>query len=187
MADKPKTVAESGPEDGFLKRWSRQKRSAAELSAMDAEVPVVAETPRGDDPAPAIDPADLPDIESLTADSDFSVFMREGVPEELRRLALRKLWLSDPVLANLDGLNDYDEDFSLVGTVVEKVTTAYKAGRGYLEEGEGEDDDVDDVIDGDGDLGEPDAVAVEDRAADTEGAAESDPPGNPVKPTSAKT
>jgi hypothetical protein len=37
--------------------------------------------------------------------------MREGVPEALRNRALRKLWLSDPVLANLDGLNDYDEDF----------------------------------------------------------------------------
>ena len=34
--------------------------------------------------------------------------MREGVPEFLKKQALRKLWLSSPILANLDGLNDYD-------------------------------------------------------------------------------
>lgn len=51
---------------------------------------------------------DLPDIESLTFDSDFTVFLRQGVPEAIKRRALRKLWSSNPVLANLDGLNDYD-------------------------------------------------------------------------------
>jgi hypothetical protein len=55
--------------------------------------------------------ANLPDIETLGKDSDCTGFMREGVPVALQNLALRKLWLSDPVLANLDGLNDYDEAF----------------------------------------------------------------------------
>ena len=30
------------------------------------------------------------------------------MPEHLKQAALRKLWLSNPVFANLDGLNDYD-------------------------------------------------------------------------------
>ena len=55
-----------------------------------------------------VDIESLPDVETLTYDSDFSVFLREGVPERLKQAALRKLWLSNPVFANLDGLNDYD-------------------------------------------------------------------------------
>ncbi|HEY7552827.1 MAG TPA: DUF3306 domain-containing protein [Hyphomicrobiaceae bacterium] len=37
-------------------------------------------------------PASLVDIGSLTIDSDFTVFMRKDVPEDVRRIALRKLW-----------------------------------------------------------------------------------------------
>ncbi len=58
---------------------------------------------------------DLPSPETLDAGSDFSQFMRDDVPEILKRAALRRLWASDPVLANLDGLNDYDEDFTVIG------------------------------------------------------------------------
>ncbi len=57
-------------------------------------------------------PAEGIDIEKLEYDSDFTVFMNEKVPKVLKRMALRKLWLSNPILANVDGLNDYDEDFS---------------------------------------------------------------------------
>ena len=55
--------------------------------------------------------ADLPDIASLTYESDFTVFMAKGVPKALRNQALKKLWRSNPLLANLDGLNDYDLDY----------------------------------------------------------------------------
>jgi hypothetical protein len=33
------------------------------------------------------------DIDALTAESDFNVFMRKEVPEDLRRAALRRLWV----------------------------------------------------------------------------------------------
>lgn len=88
----------------------------------------------GDGEAPAIDPADLPDVESLDKDSDYSVFMQEGVPDALRTMALRKLFASNPALAVLDGLNDYDEDYSKLGIVTQTVKTAYKVGRGFLED-----------------------------------------------------
>lgn len=122
-------------EEGRLSRWSRLKRQDRERPAAEAErapgVSVVAtdvERESGDlladaevsataaaavapdDGAAAVAPEDLPDIDSLDRDSDFAPFMRRGVPEHLQRLALRKLWTSDPVLANLDGLNDYDPD-----------------------------------------------------------------------------
>ena len=141
MTDKPETA---------LARWSRLKRASAELKAQiprDDQLPAATpgsnseagiepkedrseKTPlKRDDATPAMD---LPDIASLNAESDFSVFLRDGVSEEMRRKALRVLWRSDLVLANLDGLNDYDEDFRASGVLVEAVRTAYKAGKGYL-------------------------------------------------------
>ena len=89
-------------------------------------------------PAPTADEAeesdfvleDLPNIETLDKDSDFTPFLNINVPDHLRRMALRKLWVSDPVLANLDGLNDYDEDYSSLGMIAEKVTSVFQPGKG---------------------------------------------------------
>ena len=53
------------------------------------------------------------DVDKLTFEDDFTIFMSHKVPDIIRRRALSKLWLSDPLLANLDGLNDYDEDFAI--------------------------------------------------------------------------
>jgi hypothetical protein len=94
-------------------RWSRQKREArdAEREKTQADAPPPAEE-GAEAAAAAEDPtAGLPDIETLDRESDYTGFLRAGVPEEMTRRALQKLWRSDPVLANLDGLNDYDEDF----------------------------------------------------------------------------
>jgi hypothetical protein len=76
--------------------------------------------------------AKLPPVETLSYDSDFKPFLASGVPEGLRREALRKLWRSNPMLANLDGLNDYDEDYSLIGKVPEAVSTLFQVGRGMV-------------------------------------------------------
>ena len=38
-------------------------------------------------------PTALIDVSALTANSDFTVFMREDVPEDVRRAALRRLWV----------------------------------------------------------------------------------------------
>ncbi|MDW3206229.1 MAG: DUF3306 domain-containing protein [Alphaproteobacteria bacterium] len=73
----------------------------------------------------------LPDPETLGPDSDFKQFMAPDVPGQLRNLALRRLWRSNPVLANLDGLVDYGEDFTDAARVVANMQTAYQVGRGY--------------------------------------------------------
>jgi len=114
----------SGPDgnrdDGFLRRWSRLKRedrpAAPDLAEENALGPADGTNPPESEAAVPDEAAiaDLPDIDSLDKDSDYTVFLRDGVPEALRQRALRKLWLSDPVLANLDGLNDYDGDFGAV-------------------------------------------------------------------------
>ena len=71
-------------------------------------------------------------MEALGPEADYRPFLKRSVAPALRRLALRRLWQSDPVLANLDGLNDYDEDFaSLHRTGAEAIAAAVRAGRQY--------------------------------------------------------
>lgn len=117
--------------EGFLGRWSRRKAEARELpeeppAADGAPLPATEAEPE------TIDPADLPDLDSLDANSDFSVFMRDGVPASLRTMALRKLWRLNPTLANLDGLVDYGEDLTGSFQVVTKLKSAYEVGKGFL-------------------------------------------------------
>jgi hypothetical protein len=59
--------------------------------------------------------------------------MSKAVPDRLRRRALRRLWLANPALANLDGLLDYGEDFTDSATVIENMQTAYQVGKGMTE------------------------------------------------------
>lgn len=72
----------------------------------------------------------MPDPDTLTKGDDFQAFLTEAVPARLRRRALRRLWISDPVLANLDDLVDYGEDFTDAACAVEGLQTAYQVGKG---------------------------------------------------------
>jgi hypothetical protein len=47
----------------------------------------------------------LPSIDSLTVDSDFTVFMKPGVSKEVQNMALRKLWRLNPAFGRTDGLD----------------------------------------------------------------------------------
>ncbi len=76
------------------------------------------------------------DFDKLNYASDYSRFMKDGVPEAIRRRALRMLWSSNPILANIDGLNDYDEDFTDAALAVKVLSSNYKPGTGYLTEEE---------------------------------------------------
>lgn len=102
-----------GQED-FLARWSRRKLDAR---GADTEAPgnePLAVTPPelpAADPERELTDADMPPIETLGEDSDFSPFLSPGVSDNLRQKALRKLF-SQPAYNITDGLNDYDEDFT---------------------------------------------------------------------------
>ena len=74
----------------------------------------------------------LPDPDTLEPGDDFKVFMKGVVPERLRRRALKKLWLSNPLLANVDGLVDYGEDFTDAAVGAGFVETTYQVGKGML-------------------------------------------------------
>ena len=49
---------------------------------------------------------DLPPIDSLTKDSDFTPFFAQNVPDFLKRQAYRVLWRSNPIFNFRDGLDD---------------------------------------------------------------------------------
>jgi hypothetical protein len=54
---------------------------------------------------------DMPPLETLTADSDYTGFLSSGVSEPLRRAALRKLFHGAEFNV-IDELDDYAEDFT---------------------------------------------------------------------------
>jgi Protein of unknown function (DUF3306) len=125
-----------------LSRWSQRKlaaRRGTEVPREDdqpsapegARAPVPAEDAAASEETPV-----LPPIDELTAESDYTVFLGKNVPQALTNAALRKLWLSDPVFANLDRLNDYDDDYSFVEGVISAVKTSYRVGKGHVDEAE---------------------------------------------------
>lgn len=129
-------MADKLSDSGFLHRWSVRKAKARDGVPAPEDEAVEAEAQSStDEPAveAEVEPApDLPDVETLDASSDYTAFLGKNVPQDIANLALRKLWRSDPVLANLDGLNDYDGDYSKVGMVSEVVKTLYQVGKGFM-------------------------------------------------------
>ena len=104
-------------DEGFLGRWARLKRSrAAEVS----EPEVVEGTPEPE--AEPFDPASLPDLNTLDAVSDYTAFLKPGVPRELRTMALRRAWATDPAITGYKTLADYDWDFNAPGYGALRVT-----------------------------------------------------------------
>ena len=116
MAAKDPSEARGG--ESLLGRWARRKHQAtrgtgdgspSEEAAPPGEVEGGAPAPREPDTPPPGD-ADMPPLDSLGPESDYSGFMSPRVSDELRRLALRKLFHS-PLYNITDGLDDYDDDF----------------------------------------------------------------------------
>ena len=118
--------------------WSRRKagvaaeakaeEAALEAKALAAEHEVLEE--KSDEELLAH--FNLPDPDTLKEGDDFSAFMSKAIPDRLRRRALRALWKSNPVLANVDMLVDYGEDFTDSAMVVENLQTAYQVGKGMI-------------------------------------------------------
>ena len=161
-------------DDDFLSRWSNRKRAVREEEAQQKptpeeasetlEEPAEVEVKDTETEEEILARFNLPSPESLGPGDDFSGFMQSGVPEYLRRRALRRLWRSNPVLANLDGLNDYDEDFTSPEETMKVLKTAYKVGRGFLKDPEEEEESsiaTDEGAGGDGETGESVAGEVE--------------------------
>jgi hypothetical protein len=123
----------TGVKESGLSRWSRRKQQAREAPAVTQtvsepevearlEVPATEEIPQ--EPV-ALTDADMPDIDTLGEDSDFTGFMSPGVSDKLRNLALRKLFHA-PVFNIRDGLDEYDEDYTTFEKLGDIVTCDMK-------------------------------------------------------------
>ena len=114
---------EGNEDEGFLGRWARLKRSrAAEVS----EPEVVEGTSEPEAEVEPFDPASLPALDTLDAVSDYTAFLKPGVPRELRTLALRRAWATDPAITGYKTLADYDWDFNAPGYGALRVTDNVK-------------------------------------------------------------
>lgn len=115
--------------EDFLSRWARRKaqvraaesEAAPEIEgteAAHASLEVAAEAEVEEPELTAEEIAALPAIESLDAQSDFTVFLRRGVPAALKSAALRRLWVTDPAIRDFVGeARDYAWDWNIAGDV----------------------------------------------------------------------
>jgi hypothetical protein len=120
--------------ESALSRWSRRKLEADQLAPAveesvqldtEAGLTTVDQAAADAETKPVLTDADMPDIESLDEDSDFSGFMSAGVSDKLRNLALRKLFKA-PVFNIRDGLDEYDEDYTYFEKLGDIVTCDMK-------------------------------------------------------------
>ncbi|MEQ8823100.1 MAG: DUF3306 domain-containing protein [Filomicrobium sp.] len=153
-------------QNSFLERWSLRKRGLAEdepetpdssqsaspnVGQRDVELEAgdgsshAGRVADAEDDGVAAGEAEVPkkdfadfDFEQLDYDSDYKQFMGNDVSSDARHKALRKLWVSNPVLANMDGLDDYCEDYTDAAVCLPKgmMKTAYQYGRGFLNDEE---------------------------------------------------
>lgn len=121
-----------------LSSWSRRRAAVAaeaEAEALAAEQAVLeqeqAELCEKTD-AEILEALGLPDPDSLVQGDDFKAFLSKAVPAHLRKRALRTLWRSNPVLACVDGLNDYDDDYLTGSFGQDPIKTTYQVGKGML-------------------------------------------------------
>jgi Protein of unknown function (DUF3306) len=122
--------------DSFVARWSRRKLRAREdapaamveksrLVQPAAEAPVsdasgaVSAAPVTNVPQ-AMSQGNLPAVESLTPDSDFSPFMKPEVDAHLRNQALKTLF-RDPGFNVMDRLDTYIDDYSKSDPIPEEM------------------------------------------------------------------
>jgi hypothetical protein len=126
-------------DDGFLSRWSRRKVEA-KRGALPGETPGEPAVPAREDgagpavPTPSVQPASsvaresgprtegearppdprpptLDEATALTRGADISRFMAPKVGEDVKRVALKKLF-ADPHFNVMDGLDTYIDDYS---------------------------------------------------------------------------
>jgi hypothetical protein len=116
----------AGPADAepVLQRWSRlkaQARAAERTQAQPESNPPPAAPATSEAAPPAERIVELPDLDLMGQDSDYSAFLAPGVDLSLRRRALRKLFAS-PKFNVFDGLDTYRDDFTSFPALGDIVT-----------------------------------------------------------------
>jgi len=105
----------SEEKEAFLSRWSRLKR----------EQPIE-KTAEPETPAPV-----LPPVESLTPQSDYAGFMHPKVKDDLRRLALKKLF-GDPHFNTADPFEPFSGDWTGAESITPELLATLNQARSVL-------------------------------------------------------
>lgn len=133
MARKERNPASPAPaaegDAGFLSRWSRRKSDARQPAPQEPAAPQPeppGEQVAHEEPEGILTDDDMPPLESLGPDSDYSPFWSPGVSDDLRRLALRRLFAS-PQFNIRDGLDDYDDDYTIFEPLRKGVAESLQA------------------------------------------------------------
>ena len=113
--------------ESFASRWSRRKQEMQsepeEKGALIEEEP---QQPSEEDRLAALNTLtdeDMPELETLGENSDYAGFMSINVSEELRKLALRKLFHGKTFNIR-DGLDEYDGDYTQFEKLDPSIITA---------------------------------------------------------------
>lgn len=116
---------------GFLNRWSQRKTDARRdedrpdpEATPPTELPPATDAPRAEHPegAATAQPGDsevaaqiaaLPPLDEITAGTDIRPFLQDFVPRALKNAAMRRAWVSDPIIStHLDVARDYAWEFN---------------------------------------------------------------------------
>jgi hypothetical protein len=109
----------TAPENPLL-RWSRLKRETLSKDRAnvnlndqrDRAVATATTEPRPEFNREFVDPRELPAIDTITVHTDIRAFLKSRVPVELTRAALRRTWISDPVIRDFVGIAENQWDFN---------------------------------------------------------------------------
>ena len=158
--------------------WSRRRKAVAREVRAEEEAVLVAEEAERERALAEVSDEELLEEAGLKAPEDLDSpeavreFLASALPQRLKTRALRRLWRLNPVLANVDGLVDYGEDFTDSAKIIENMQTAYQVGKGMLKhieelarQAEADDADEEQVLEFEGaeksDDEEEDAAPVE--------------------------
>jgi hypothetical protein len=139
--------------ESWLARWSRRKlaEGARQEHAQGPKPSPVGACAEASEAVRAGAPAAQAtlgeaDLVTLNAQSDYTPFLKQGVRAEVRSAALRRLWSSEPIFSQVDGLQDYAGDFTDRATIPSgPVATAYRVGWGIAGHAPGQEDGRDPV------------------------------------------
>jgi hypothetical protein len=109
--------------ENFLGRWSRVKREQEQRSQEEKSVAQKNEAPD--------QPPELPPLDKLTPDSEFSGFMHPKVEDALRRAALKKLF-ADPHFNIPDPYEAYSGDWTVGEPIPDEMMATLNQARTLL-------------------------------------------------------
>jgi len=109
--------------ESFLRRWSRAKTEQRQSAEQEKSLP--------QRPASNERPPELPPIDGLTADSEFSAFMHPKVSDALRRAALKKLF-ADPHFNIPDPFEPFSGDWTAGEPIPEAMLATLNQARTLL-------------------------------------------------------